>query len=159
MLRATFLLLATAALGLTSCKTVTTARATFPNAPVAWQLVSEMIDEETIEHTVKFRNIGSQVISFDYTIADEAGVPHTDAEGPNSGLVENLYPGAEASVKNPMKQMRGTYVILGRVTYGKKDSASLARLYKPSAAKAAASTASAAGALPLLEPVSPTAAP
>ncbi|MCA1963178.1 MAG: hypothetical protein LDL31_04445 [Prosthecobacter sp.] len=157
MLRASLLLIATAAtLGLVSCKTVTTARTTFPNTPVAWQLVSEMVDEETLDHTVRFRNIGSQVISFDYTIADEPGVPHTDAEGPNSGLVENLYPGAEASVKNPVKKNRGTYVVLGRVTYGKKDSSTLAKMYKPSAAKAAANTAATVGAsLPLLEPVTP----
>ncbi len=158
MLRATFLLFAAAAtLGLTSCKTVTTARSQFPDSPVSWQLVSEMIDEETLDYTVRFRNTGTQVISFDYTISDEPGVPHTDAEGPNSGLVENLYPGAEANVKNPMKRMKDIYVVLGRVTYGKKDSSALAKLYKPSAAKAAAGSATAAASLPLLEPVTPPA--
>lgn len=155
MLRAPLLLLAAATFGLASCKTVTTARTTFPGTPVAWQLVSEMVDEETLEHTVRFRNVGSQVVSFDYTIADEPGVPHTDAEGPNSGLVENLYPGADASVKNPVKSNRGTYVVLGRVTYGKKDGAALAKMYKPSAAKAAAASTTAATTLPLLEPVTP----
>ena len=158
MLRATFFLLAAAAiLGLTCCKTVTTARAQFPNSPVSWQLVSEIVDEETIDYTVKFRNTGTQVISFDYTISDEPSVPHTDAEGPNSGLVENLYPGAEANVKNPIKRMSDIYVTLGRVTYGKKDSSELAKLYKPSAAKAAASSTAAPVSLPLLEPVTPPA--
>ncbi len=158
MLRASFLLLTAAAtFGLTSCKTVTTARSQFPDSPVSWQLVSEMVDEETIDYTLRFRNTGTQVISFDYTVSDEPGVPHTDAEGPNSGLVENLYPGAEANVKNPLKRMKNIYVVLGRVTYGKKDSSALAKLYKPSAAKAAAHSPETAASLPLLEPVTPPA--
>ena len=141
---------------LVSCKTVTSERVTFPNAPVSYQTVSDMVDEETIEHTLKFRNVGTQVVSFDYTIADEPGVPHMDAEGPNSGLVENLYPGAEASVKNPTKSMKDVYVVMGRVTYGKRTSEQLAKQYKPSSvAQATGSAASAAGALPLLEPVTP----
>jgi hypothetical protein len=146
---------AAAALAVVSCKTVTTERVTFPNTPVAYQLVSDMVDEETLEHTVKFRNVGTSIISFDYTISDEPGVPHTDAEGPNSGVIENLYPGAEASVKNPIQDEDGVYVVLGKVVHGRKAADEITRTFKPNAAKtaAAASTESAVGALPLLEPV------
>jgi hypothetical protein len=148
------LALAAVSIALASCKTVTTSRVTFPNTPVAFQLVSDMVDEETIDYTVKFRNVGNQIVSFDYTIADEPDVPHTDAEGPNSGVIENLYPGAEASVKNPTKSQHA-YVVLGRVTHGRKSADEITKLYRPNAAKtaAAASAAGAAGALPLLEPV------
>jgi len=140
---------------LTSCKTITSQRVTFPHAPVAYHTVSEMVDEETIEHTVKFRNVGNQILSFDYTIADEPGVPHTDCLGPNSGLVENLYPGAEVSVKNPAKSMTNVQVLLGRVTYGKRTSEQLTKMYKPSLAVPGAATPSAGGTtpLPVLEPV------
>ncbi|MEN3943356.1 hypothetical protein WJU23_18795 [Prosthecobacter sp. SYSU 5D2] len=125
-----FLVLAIGSLA--SCKTVSSQRFAFANEPVSYQLVSDMIDEETIEHTVKFRNLGNQVLSFDYTIGDEPGIPHIDCLGPNSGLIENLYPGAEAQVKNPVNSMRGVYVTMGRVTYGKKTSEQLAKQYKPS---------------------------
>lgn len=149
-------LIAIAALALVSCKTITSDRVTFPNAPVAYQLVSDLVDEETIDYSVKFRNVGNTIISFDYTIADEPGVPHTDGEGPNSGVIENLYPGAEASVKNPVKSMDNVYVVLGKVSFGRKAPDEITRLYRPNAAKtaAAASAANAAAALPLLEPVS-----
>lgn len=154
LLPSRYLLGALSALALISCKTVTSDRVTFPNTPVSYQTVSDMIDEETIEHTVKFRNVGDQIVSFDYTIADEPGVPHTDAEGPNSGLVENLYPGAEASVKNPTKSMDDVFVVLGKVTYGKRTSEQLAKQYKPSSVAQASSPASGGpAALPLLEPV------
>lgn len=147
--------LAAVSLALASCKTITTSRVTFPDTPVAYQLVSDMVDEETIDYTVKFRNVGNQIVSFDYTIADEAGVPHTDAEGPNSGVIENLYPGAEASVKNPTKSQRA-YIVLGRVTHGRKSADEITKMYRPHTARAAAaaSATSAVGALPLLEPVS-----
>ncbi len=144
-----------AALALVSCKTISTDRVTFPGTSVAYQLVSDMVDEETLDYTVKFRNVGNSIISFDYTIADEPGVPHTDAEGPNSGVIENLYPGAEASVKNPTKSQRA-YVVLGKVTQGRKSSEEITKIYRPhtaSAAAAAAAAGSAAAALPLLEPV------
>lgn len=126
------LLGAFAALALISCKTVTSKPVVFPDSSVSYQTVSEMIDEETIEHSVKFRNIGSQIVSFDYTLADSPTVPHTDAEGPNSGLVENLYPGAEVSVKNTLKTSNGLHVILGKVTYGRRSSDQLAKQYRPS---------------------------
>ncbi len=148
------LTLAAVSLALASCKTVTTQRVVFPNTPVAFQLVSDMVDEETLDYTVKFRNVGNQIVSFDYTIADEPDVPHTDAEGPNSGVIENLYPGAEASVKNPTKS-QDAYIVLGRVTHGRKSGDEINRMYRPTVARtaAAASAASAVGALPLLEPV------
>ena len=144
------LILGLGTLALASCKTITSERYAFSNAPVSYQLVSEMVDEETIDHTIKFRNIGQQVVSFDYTIGDEPGIPHVDCLGPNSGLIENLYPGAEAEVKNTVESMRGVYVTLGRTTYGKKTSEQLAKQYKPSTL-APASSSSSPGTLPLLE--------
>ncbi len=141
-----------AAAALTSCKTITSDRVVFPNTSIAYQTVSEMVDEETIEHTVKFRNVGQEVVSFDYTIADEPGVPHMDCLGPNSGLVENLYPGAEAEVKNPVKDS-GVYVVLGRVTYGKRSSEQLAKQYKPSTLLPASGGPASSSPLPILEPV------
>lgn len=141
-----------AALALASCKTVTSDRFAFQNEPVSYQLVSDMVDEETIEHSVKFRNLGQQVVSFDYTIADEPGIPHVDCLGPNSGLVENLYPGAEAQVKNPIKSMRGVYVTLGKVSYGKRTSEQLAKQYKPSTLPAVPAAGSVLP-MPVLEPV------
>ena len=142
-----FLALAIGALA--SCKTITSERYAFADVPVSYQLVSDMIDEETIEHTVKFRNLGSQIVSFDYTIGDEPGIPHVDCLGPNSGLIENLYPGAEAQVKNPVKSMKGVYVTMGRTTYGKKTSEQLAKMYKPSTLPAAGG--SSPSPLPMLE--------
>ncbi|TDU80830.1 hypothetical protein EI77_00128 [Prosthecobacter fusiformis] len=133
---------------LSSCKTITTDPVLIGQSPITYQLVSDMVDEETIEYSVKFRNIGQQVVSFDYTIVDDLTVPHLDCLGPNSGLVENLYPGAEALVKNPMKSQRDAYVALGRLTYGKRTSEQLAMTYKPSTIQPAAS-ASGGGLLPL----------
>lgn len=142
------LAIASAAL-VSGCKTIETARVVYPDTPIAYQLVSDMVDEETIEHSVKFRNIGKEVISFDYTITDDPTVPHIDCLGPNSGLIENLYPGAEILVKNPTKPTelvgpvpgvlsgkRGSvHMVLGRITYGKRTSDELARSYKPSTVK------------------------
>lgn len=146
-------ILGLSAAALASCKTITTDRFAFSNAPVSYQLVSEMVDEETIEHSLKFRNLGTQIVSFDYTIADEPGVPHVDCLGPNSGLVENLYPGAEAEVKNPVKSLSGVYVTLGRVTSGKRTSEQLAKQYKPSTLAPSGSTSGGASPLPVLEAV------
>jgi hypothetical protein len=152
-----YLTLLTLSLLLANCKTVTSDLYTLPNSPVSFQFVSDMVDEETIENTVKFRNSGGQIINFDYTIADDPNVPHTDAEGPNSGVVENLYPGAEISVKNPNKRMKDTYVIVGKISYGRKSADEIVKLYKPAAAKAARATAASSsmpGVLPALEPLS-----
>jgi hypothetical protein len=138
---------------LPGCKTITTDRVLYPNTPIAYQLVSEMVDEETIDYSVKFRNVGAGIVSFDYTVADEGGVPHLDCLGPNSGLVENLYPGAEVQVKNPLKSMSHVYVTLGKVTHGKRTSEQLAKAYKPSTLVPAGSSAPGATPLPVLEPV------
>lgn len=127
-----FLFGAFIALSLISCKTISSKPVVLPDSPISYQTVSDMIDEETIEHSVKFRNIGSQIVSFDYTLTDSPTVPHTDAEGPNSGLIENLYPGAEATVKNPLKRSNGLNVIIGKITYGRRSTDQLAKQYRPS---------------------------
>jgi hypothetical protein len=114
----------------TSCQTYKTRKVTFKNHPIALYVISEVVDEETLEYSVKFRNVGREVLSFDYTIADEEGVPHVDAEGPNSGLVENLYPGAEVKVENPNETM-SVYVTLGKVTYGKRPQEEIKGIYNP----------------------------
>lgn len=145
-------ILGVSAFALISCKTITSERLAFANAPVSYQLVSEMVDEETIEHSIKFRNLGQQVVSFDYTVADEPGVPHVDCLGPNSGLIENLYPGAEAEVKNPTASMKGVFLTLGRVTYGKRTGDELAKQYKPSTL-VPASAGGGSSPLPVLEAV------
>lgn len=118
------------ALSVTSCVTYRTRKVVFQNHPIAMYVVSEVIDEEIIEYSVKFRNVGREVLSFDYTIADEGGVPHVDAEGPNSGLVENLYPGAEVKVDNPTQSL-AVWATLGRVTYGKRPKEELSVIYAP----------------------------
>lgn len=116
---------------LTSCETYRTRKVVFKNHPIALYVVSELVDEETIDYSVKFRNVGREVLSFDYTIADEAGVPHVDSEGPNSGVVENLYPGAEVKVENPTESMK-VFVTLGKVTYGKRPNTEIKGIYSPS---------------------------
>jgi len=118
-------------LTLVSCETYRTRKVVFKNHPIALYVVSELVDEETIDYSVKFRNVGREVLSFDYTIADEAGVPHVDSEGPNSGVVENLYPGAEVKVENPTESMK-VYVTLGKVTYGKRPATEIKGIYSPS---------------------------
>lgn len=128
----TFLLAVLFTAACSSCQTYRTRKVLFKNHPVALYVVSELIDEETLEYSVKFRNVGREVLSFDYTIADEGGVPHVDAEGPNSGVVENLYPGAEVKVENPTESMT-VYVTLGKVTYGKRPQEELKGIYRPAA--------------------------
>ena len=108
-----------------------TRRVVFERHPIALRVVSTVIDEERIEYSLKFRNVGREVLSLEYTVADEPGVPHVDKFGPNSGLIENLYPGAEVEVPNPMKS-RAVYVTLGTVTYGKKSKEEVERIYEPS---------------------------
>jgi hypothetical protein len=118
-------------LAMVSCETYRTRKVVFKNHPIALYVISELVDEETIDYSVKFRNVGREVLSFDYTIADEAGVPHVDAEGPNSGVIENLYPGAEVKVENPTDSMK-VFVTLGKVTYGKRPAAEIKGIYSPS---------------------------
>jgi hypothetical protein len=120
------------ALSSTSCQTYKTRKVLFQNHPIALYVISELVDEETLEYSVKFRNVGREVLSFDYTIADEEGVPHVDAEGPNSGVIENIYPGAEVKVENPTESMT-VYVTLGRVIYGKRPQEELKGIYNPAA--------------------------
>lgn len=138
-------------LAITSCTVMETRQYNLTDAPVTWRGVSEVIDEEIVQYSVKFRNIGSQIVSFDYTLVDDSSVPHVDAAGPNSGLVENLYPGAEIEVKNTWKHEDVT-VQLGRVTYGKRTTEQLAKVYKPWQTTPAATSTGAGGLLPLPEP-------
>jgi hypothetical protein len=144
------LLLASSAL-LASCNIIQSKQIPVANTPVTWRYVTEVIDEEIIQHSIKFRNIGQEVVSFDYTIVDVGGVPHVDAGGPNSGLIENLYPGAEQQVKNPLKGDAES-VNLGRLTFGKRSSEQLAKTYKPWSLTPGSSTPSGGGLLPLPEP-------
>ena len=138
----TSLLTACAAVAFASCTTISSRRIVFPDHPISLRVMNKVVDEENIDHVVKFRNIGQEILSFDYTIADEPGVPHVDASGPNSGWVKNLYPGEEREVPNPVKRM-GVYVTLGTVTYGKKPEDVLQKIYRPDAP--AAGPAAAAG--------------
>jgi hypothetical protein len=125
------LLLAAVMPAVTSCQTYSTRRVEFKNHPIALYVVNKLSeDEETLDYTVKFRNIGREIVSFDYTLADEPGVPHVDSLGPRSGLVENLYPGDEVEVPNPTKRMT-IWGTLGTVTYGKRTKDDLAAIYKP----------------------------
>ena len=115
---------------ISSCTTIQTKRIVFENHPIALRVVNTVVDEETIEYTIKFRNVGRDIVSFDYTVSDEEGVPHVDKFGPNSGFVDKLYPGAEIEVPNPMKRM-AVFVTLGAVTYGKRSSVELDQIYHP----------------------------
>lgn len=118
------------ALTVASCTTVATRRVVYQNHPVSVQVVSEVIDEETLEYRVRFRNVGREIMTFDYTVADEPGVPHVDPEGPNSGIVKNLYPGQELEVPNPWNRTT-VHVTLGIVTYGKQEPDAIERIYYP----------------------------
>ncbi len=131
-MRQIILCIALATTALVGCTTIQTKRIVYERHPIAVRVVSTVIDEEVIEYSVKFRNVGREILSFDYTVADEPGVPHVDKFGPNSGFVENLYPGAEIEVPNPMNRM-AVHVTLGTVTYGKKSSSDLESIYNPGA--------------------------
>ncbi len=112
------------------CQSLYTKRVTFENHPIAIRVKDTVVDDERIEYSVIFRNVGREIVSFDYTIADEPDVPHVDSQGPNSGLVENLYPGAEVEVDNPA-QTFAVWVTIGEVTYGKKPAVKLQQIYQP----------------------------
>lgn len=152
MKRFAFHLLALSAL-LSSCTVIESRQVPVANTPVTWRHVTEVVDEEVINHSIKFRNTGRDIVSFDYTIVDTVGVPHVDAAGPNSGLVENLYPGAETMVKNPIKG-NAEDVVLGVLTYGKRTNEQLAKVYKPWSVMPAGSPPSGGALLPLPEPPS-----
>ena len=88
--------------------------------PVVARVESKYVDDDSPpQSVVRFRNLSNTIVSFDYTIADQPGVPHIDREGPNSGFVGNHYPGSEVEVPNPLKRQR-VWVTLGRITYGKR---------------------------------------
>ncbi len=127
-----FILLAVCSVSLLSngCTTMQSRRVVFERHPIAMRVVSTVIDEERLDYTLKFRNVGREILTFEYTVADEPGVPHVDRFGPNSGLIENLYPGAEVEVPNPMGSM-AVYVTLGTVTYGKRNKEEVERIYDP----------------------------
>lgn len=95
-------------------------------------MLNKVVDEYegTVEYTLLFRNNGRDIASFDYTVSDRPAVPHVDKEGPNSGLIENLYPGAEIEVPNPVGRM-AVHVTLGTVTYGKRGKEELTSIYAP----------------------------
>ena len=110
--------------------------------PIAMRVHGKYVDEDSpLKYTVHFKNHGREVLSFDYTLAKERGVPHIDREGPNSGLVNNLYPGAEIEVPNPFEK-RAVKVTFGKVTYGKKAPAELDALYRPPTSLVAQESAS-----------------
>ena len=141
-----------------SCTTVSSRPVSFPDHPVTLRVANRIIDEDNTEHIIRFRNAGTQVLSFDYTIADQPGVPHVDAAGPNSGYVKNLYPGEEREVPNPWKKM-GVFVSLGTVTYGKQSEESLQKTYRPDLATPAAAAGTAGSAADLFgTPPAPAAA-
>jgi hypothetical protein len=119
---------ASASLLVLGCTSLHTRRVVFERHPIAVTVVSDVIDEETLEYSVRLRNVGRDVVSFDYSIADEPSVPHIDHKGPNSGLVKNLYPGVEVEVPNPMNTL-AVWVTLGTVTYGKRSDAELDTIY------------------------------
>ena len=86
--------------------------------PVNARSFSRPIDDESLEYLVSFKNVGQEIVTFDYTLADIPKVPHVDAGGPNSGLIENLYPGAQVEIKNPFKTTN-IYISMGKVVVGK----------------------------------------
>ncbi len=110
------------------CTTISTKRVVFDRHPIGVQVINTVVDEEEIVYTVKLRNVGRDIMSFDYTISDEPGIPHVDQFGPNSGLIRNLYPGEEREIENPFNRM-AVHVTLGNVTYGKKLDEELEAIY------------------------------
>ncbi len=128
---------------LTGCASLYTKRVVFRNHPISVRVISKYIDEDTpLEYNVAFRNVGREIVSFDFTLSDEPGVPHVDKNGPNSGLIENLYPGAEVELSNPTKR-RHVWATLGIVTYGKLSKEDVARIYSPGTSTASPATAEA----------------
>jgi hypothetical protein len=117
------------------CSTVYTKRIHFDGHPIAARVKSEAIDDELLRYSVVFRNTGCQSISFDYTIGDEPGVVHIDSDGPNSGSVENLYPGAEVEVENPVQRI-AVWITIGKVVHGKRPSREITEVFRPGAALA-----------------------
>ena len=117
---------------LPACSTISTSEVEFARHPIGLRVLNKVVDEYegTVEYTLLFRNNGRDIASFDYTVSDRPAVPHVDKEGPNSGLIENLYPGAEIEVPNPVGRM-AVHVTLGTVTYGKRGKEELTSIYAP----------------------------
>lgn len=115
----------------TGCATVQHKMISFDPHPVCARVKSECIDEDTLRYSVVFRNTGCEVISFDYTIGDKPCVVHIDSEGPNSGLVENLYPGAELEVESPFKCI-SVFIKIGKCICGKRTSEEIREIFLPS---------------------------
>jgi hypothetical protein len=92
----------------------------YPNPPIRAEVASKYVDDDSPpEYLLRFRNVGRQIVSFDYTVSDQPNVPHIDRDGPNSGFIGNHYPGAEVEIPNPLKRSR-VWVTLGTISYGKK---------------------------------------
>ncbi len=92
----------------------------YPNPPLVVHVAGKYVDDDNPpEYTLRFRNTGAQIVSYDYTVADRPGVPHIDRDGPNSGFIANQYPGSEIEIPNPLKKSR-VWVSLGTISYGKK---------------------------------------
>lgn len=121
-----------AAAVLAACSTVSTPEVTFARHPIGLRVLNKVVDEYegTTEYTLLFRNNGREIISFDYTVSDRPATPHVDKDGPNSGYIENLYPGAEIELPNPVGRM-AVHVTLGTVTYGKRGKEELMTIYAP----------------------------
>jgi hypothetical protein len=146
---ATAALIALAAiLALQGCTTLISKRIRFEGQPVLAKIKSVIIDEDTLKHTVIFRNIGREIVSFDYTVCDGNERVHVDADGPDSGLIENLYPGAEVEIDNPKKKS-GVNVVLGTVVHGKQTKEQIAALFRPGTPRESSGAALDAG-LPTL---------
>jgi hypothetical protein len=115
-------------------------KTTIPNRPITTWIWGKYIDEDhPLEYYVKFRNIGSEVISFDYTISDKPYVPHIDRDGPNSGLISNLYPGAEVAVRNPLNRWE-VYVKVGKMVHGKRTDGQLQSIFPSASAELSSNT-------------------
>lgn len=125
-------------------------RTDFQDPEITTWVWGKYIDEDSpLEYYVKFRNQSKTIVSFDYTIADKPNVPHLDRNGPNSGFIANLYPGAEVAIPNPWKR-RDVMVKLGKITRGKRPLDQLNTMYPQDVSAAAG-----AGGSPTLSDVLP----
>jgi hypothetical protein len=105
------------------------------NDPHARNVVHTKLRNEDGKLVVIFRNVGRQVVSFDYTIADKPTVPHVDSEGKNSGLVANLYPGEERPMQDYPMQKSIIWPKIGTLTYGRRSMDQLEKMYRPLSAQ------------------------
>lgn len=90
-----------------------------PNPPLIAHIEGKYVDDDSPpNYVLRFRNLGSQIVSYEYTAADRPGVPHIDRDGPNSGFIANHYPGSVVEVTSPVKTSR-VFITLGRLRPGK----------------------------------------